>query len=131
MAANAAFTVVDGAVSPGSHVFSPAGVVGMSSAVYHNFAEVLLAGREVLTISNGGKAKLRRVGLGARFPVVGDAVVDGITTRKVLSFGTFSLVENLPAEWTEALCKQYRVLFLNAALGLPYVNLADKNEFVW
>lgn len=130
MASNAPIVVNDGQASPVAHTFSPAGVIG-ESARYQNSAELLLQGREILTLSRSVGKKTRDPSFGLYMPYVVDETMNAVTNRKVASFASIKVVSHIPFDWTPAMTKNLRVLAANALLHATVVALMEQDEFVW
>lgn len=131
MASNSTFTVADGASTPVSFTFTPQGIEGMIKASWQCLTESLVSGRKLLALIRGKKPtpKTRSIQVKMTLPFVADQVVNGVTTRVVVSYGSGFAQFTLPDDWTEQQCKDMRVMMANA-LGTAHVAAAiDRDEF--
>lgn len=130
MASNAPIALLDGLAAPVTHTYAPAGVTG-EVARYQNAAELLLQGREILTLSRSVGKKTRDPSMGLYIPYVVDETMNAVTNRKITSFASIKVAAHIPFDWTPAMSKNLRVLTSNAMLCAAFVALFEQDEFVW
>lgn len=128
MAQNASFTVSDGT---NNHVFSPTGIKDGRIATYANMAEVLISGRETMVLSQKDGKTVREIVLTTRVPTVVEETVNGVTRRKVDSFGSMSSRALVPVDWSSDQVEVLRKIHAAALASAPYVDAAEDAVFVW
>lgn len=130
MASNATLSIVDGAITPLTHAFDPAGIADQT-ARYQNRAEVLVGGRETLVVTLKGGKTVRTIEIQLRVPYVVDETMNAVTNRKVASFATGKVVILVPVTWTPTQAKAFKGLLANAVSNAVIAKMIEEDEFVW
>lgn len=131
MASNAPIIILDGATTPLSHTFDPAGISG-NTARWQNRSEVMVTGREtlVLVLSSNGKT-VRTITATSRLPYVVDETMNAVTNRKVASFATLETRILVPTVWTPTQAKMALGLHSNLLKHATLRAMVEDDEFVW
>lgn len=131
MASNASIAILDGASTPATHTFDPAGITGQS-ARWQNRAETLVGGRETLALNlkSDGKS-VRTFQATVKVPYVVDETMNAVTNRKVLSFLTAKVEFLVPVTWTPTQTKAARGLVASLLGHATVKSMIEDDEFVW
>lgn len=128
MANNSTITVNDGTADT---VLTPAGITEGRIARYQDNVEVLIAGRKTAVLSHKNGKTVREGVMTTRVPNVVSTTIDGVTSRKVVNFGSVSTKVLVPHDWSPEDTQKMLDEHADAVADAKFVAVAKNNEFVW